>query len=225
MTPSGTVDAWKPYTRGDGGQGPIGGNLGDVMRVILDVVQGPLEGRQFILDRHGYVHRGPVAVRALPDAGGHGAVARSLHDRGQSADVRTAGPGEHQRDVRQQPSGGPGPTGLGGRDRGGAERLPRRGRVGGDDVIVGGPRTSTERTAAPRRSPGRSRCAGCGRLRPAEPDDRGPGGRRRERAGRVVVLVVPLRVGEPAPARAVLHDASASWAAGRWAWSIRPVTT
>ena len=29
----------------------IRGNLGEVMRVILDVMQGPLEGRQFVLDR------------------------------------------------------------------------------------------------------------------------------------------------------------------------------
>jgi eukaryotic-like serine/threonine-protein kinase len=51
MTPSGTVDAWKPYTRGDGGQRSDAGSLGELMRVILNVIQGPLEGRQFILNR------------------------------------------------------------------------------------------------------------------------------------------------------------------------------
>ena len=30
----------------------MGGHWGEVMRVILDVVQGPLKGRQFVLDRH-----------------------------------------------------------------------------------------------------------------------------------------------------------------------------
>ena len=38
--------------RGDGGQEPDWWQLGEVMRVILDVVQGPLKGRQFVLDRH-----------------------------------------------------------------------------------------------------------------------------------------------------------------------------
>ena len=52
MTPSGTLDAWKPQTSGDGGRGPGWGAWGEVMRVILDVVQGPLKGRQFVLDRH-----------------------------------------------------------------------------------------------------------------------------------------------------------------------------
>src|SRR4029077_103490 len=51
MTQSGTLDSWKPYTRGDVGQRADDGTLGGGMRVILDVMQGPLEGRQFILDR------------------------------------------------------------------------------------------------------------------------------------------------------------------------------
>jgi len=51
MTPSGTMDIWRSPTRGDIGPGSDGGPLGEVMRVILDVIQGPLQGRQFVLDR------------------------------------------------------------------------------------------------------------------------------------------------------------------------------
>jgi hypothetical protein len=51
MTPSGMLDAWKPYLSGDGEREPGYGAWGDVMRVILDVIQGPLKGRQFVLDR------------------------------------------------------------------------------------------------------------------------------------------------------------------------------
>jgi eukaryotic-like serine/threonine-protein kinase len=51
MTPSGMLDAWKPYTSGDGVREPGNRVWGEVMRVILDVIQGPLKGRQFVLDR------------------------------------------------------------------------------------------------------------------------------------------------------------------------------
>jgi serine/threonine-protein kinase len=45
------LDAWKPYTSGDGVREPGNRVWGEVMRVILDVIQGPLKGRQFVLDR------------------------------------------------------------------------------------------------------------------------------------------------------------------------------
>jgi eukaryotic-like serine/threonine-protein kinase len=51
MSSSGTLDAWKPITTDGGGHGPDGGSWGELMRVILDVVQGPVAGRQFVLDR------------------------------------------------------------------------------------------------------------------------------------------------------------------------------
>ena len=139
MTPSGTVDAWKPYTRGDGGQGPSGGNLGEVMRVILDVVQGPLKGRQFIFDRHDtfIVGRSRFVHCPMPE------------DLALSRDhfmieinpphVRAARPGEHQRDVREQPAGGPGPAGRRGDLIAAGQSVFRVAvRVGGDDLIVRG---------------------------------------------------------------------------------------
>ena len=57
----------------------MGGNLGDVMRVILDVIQGPLEGRQFILDRPDsfIVGRSRFVHCPVPRTG---IVARSFHD-------------------------------------------------------------------------------------------------------------------------------------------------
>ncbi len=51
MTPSGMLDAWKPVAPGNGVREPGFGAWGEVMRVILDVIQGPLKGRQFVLDR------------------------------------------------------------------------------------------------------------------------------------------------------------------------------
>jgi serine/threonine-protein kinase len=45
------LDAWKPVAPGDGVREPGFGAWGEVMRVILDVIQGPLKGRQFVLDR------------------------------------------------------------------------------------------------------------------------------------------------------------------------------
>ena len=134
-----------------------------------------------------HVHRGPIAVRPLLDARGHGPLARSFHDRDQPAAVRDARPGEHQRDVRQQSAGGPGPAGLRGRDRGRAERLPGPGRAG--------PALEPARGASAalaRRRPGRPtaaiRCAGCGTPAPAEHHDRRAGPGRRDRGRRVVVL-------------------------------------
>jgi pSer/pThr/pTyr-binding forkhead associated (FHA) protein len=52
MTPSGTLNACKPYASRDGGRKLGWGAWGEVMRVILNVVEGPLKGRQFVLDRH-----------------------------------------------------------------------------------------------------------------------------------------------------------------------------
>jgi eukaryotic-like serine/threonine-protein kinase len=52
MTPSGMLNAWKLHASGDPGSERGWGAWGEVMRVILDVVEGPLKGRQFVLDRH-----------------------------------------------------------------------------------------------------------------------------------------------------------------------------
>lgn len=51
MSPSRTVDAWKLEASSDSGGRPDARDLEHVMRVILDVVQGPLKGRQFLLER------------------------------------------------------------------------------------------------------------------------------------------------------------------------------
>ncbi len=50
MTPSGKLSARKTAAGGQENHGSAG-PWGDVMRVTLDVVQGPLTGRQFVLDR------------------------------------------------------------------------------------------------------------------------------------------------------------------------------
>ena len=172
-----------------------------------------------------YVHRGSVAVRPLSDAGGHGALARSLHDRDQSAAVRAARSGEHQWDVREQQSGGPGPAGFGGRDRGGTERLPGRRsswrkRCRRRRAVPNGQRPGTTTIAV-----GQIRCAGCGATGASESDDRRARERGDRREGRMVVRALPLRGRGAAAARPLLHHACASWAVVRWAWSTRPATT
>src|SRR5580693_8044629 len=52
MTRSGMLNAWDLHASGDSGRELGWGAWGEVMRVILDVVEGPLKGRQFVLDRH-----------------------------------------------------------------------------------------------------------------------------------------------------------------------------
>jgi eukaryotic-like serine/threonine-protein kinase len=51
MTSSGTLKAGKACESRDSGHGLDVGSAGELMRVILDVVQGPVAGRQFVLDR------------------------------------------------------------------------------------------------------------------------------------------------------------------------------
>ena len=114
------------------------------MRVILDVLQGPRKGRSFVFDRHDTFIVGRSRFVHCSDARGHGALARSLHDRDQSAAVRDARPGEHERDVRQQSAGGAGPARLGRRDRGRPERLPGAGRAGSDVSAARGVRRGRE---------------------------------------------------------------------------------
>ncbi len=52
MIEPGTLDACKSDTPMHGAHAPGWGAWGEVMRVILDVIEGPLKGRQFVLDRH-----------------------------------------------------------------------------------------------------------------------------------------------------------------------------
>ena len=210
----------------DVGHGSRGVSLGEVMRVILDVVQGPLKGRQFVFDRHDtfIVGRSRFVHCPMPEDLALSRDHFMIEINPPRCELRDLG-STNGTFVNDQ-SGGPGPAGLGGPDRGGAERLPgRRSRVGGRTVVgrwrCGRAPDRTRRSA--RRAP--IRCAGCGATAPPNLTIAGPGGRGRERADRVAVRVLPLRGGEPAAAGPPLHDASASWAAAPWGWSTRPGTT
>ncbi len=52
MSEPGMMDVGSPGSTPRRGEAPGWGAWGEVMRVILDVVEGPLKGRQFVLDRH-----------------------------------------------------------------------------------------------------------------------------------------------------------------------------
>ena len=200
------------------------GAWGEVMRVILDVVDGPLKGRQFVLDRHDtfIVGRSRFVHCPMPEdlalSRDHFMIEVNpplceLRDLGS-----TNGTFVNNRRVDRVAAG------LAGHDRGGPERLP--GGAGGGGIAVVG-----RRAAIRVEEPARRRCPRPRSGAPAAAPRRRPASRSRARRGRPPTSrssggarrVARSRRACPSPSP--ITPASASWAAAPWAWSTRRGTT